>query len=116
MKKFWIIKGILFFTAAVLLMGTATLYLWNWLVPALFSGPVISFWQAVGLLLLTRILFRGFFGMRGGHGWNRHHWRRHWEEKWKNMSPEQREQLRARWKARCGPMWGESQSAADSKQ
>jgi len=29
---------------------TGTQYLWNWLVPALFAGPVISFWQTAGLL------------------------------------------------------------------
>ena len=32
--------------------------LWNWLMPAVFGLPVISFWQAAGLMLLVSILFR----------------------------------------------------------
>lgn len=43
--------------AAVLgLAGVVVMSLWNWLVPALFAGPVLHFWQALGLLVLTRIL------------------------------------------------------------
>jgi hypothetical protein len=43
--------------AAVLgLVGIAVMTLWNWLIPALFGGPVLRFWQAIGLLALTRIL------------------------------------------------------------
>src|SRR4029077_9469013 len=70
--------------------------LWNALVPNLFAGPAIQFWQAVGLLVLSRILFGGFRG-RGGHGW-RH---RGWRGQWGRMSPEERERVReglARWK------------------
>jgi hypothetical protein len=88
-------------------MTMAKLYLWNWLVPVLFHGPVIDFWQALGLLVLSKILFRGFFGMRGGrHGGPMgHHWRKRWEEKYRNMTPEQREELRKKWNTRCGGHW-----------
>lgn len=34
--------------------------LWNWLVPALFNGPIVTYWQTAGLLLLSKILFAGF--------------------------------------------------------
>lgn len=43
----------------VILLLTLPLYfLWNWLVPAIFGGPVITFWQALGLNFLTSILFK----------------------------------------------------------
>jgi hypothetical protein len=46
--------------------GTAVLLLWNWLVPDLFGLRQLTFWEALGLLALSRILFGGFG--RGGHG------------------------------------------------
>ncbi|MBN1543078.1 hypothetical protein JW992_13130 [candidate division KSB1 bacterium] len=57
---------------AVALIGWILMLLWNWLVPALFSGPVIGFWQALGLLLLSKILFSGI-----GRGHDRHFDHRH---------------------------------------
>ena len=33
--------------------------LWNWLVPDLFNGPVLNFWQTVGLFFLSKILLTG---------------------------------------------------------
>jgi hypothetical protein len=48
----------------ILISGTIVMLLWNALLPSLFSLPVISFWQALGILLLCRILFGGV-GMRG---------------------------------------------------
>jgi len=44
--------------------GEIVLHLWNWLLPSLFGWREITFWQAVGLLALCRILFGGF-------GWHR---------------------------------------------
>ena len=51
----------------VALGGFLVQQLWNWLLPALFGWPVLTFWQALGLLALCRILFGGI-GMRGGRG------------------------------------------------
>jgi len=96
-KKIWI-----FFVAppaAVLfiaLCGYIIKALWNWLVPALFtSAHLITFWQALGLLLLCRILF-GSWG--GGH----HGGRRRRREQWEAMTPEEREKFRQSMRARCG--------------
>ena len=75
-----------------------TMYLWNWLVPALFGGPVLTFWQTVGLLVLSKILFGGF--SKGGH-WGHHRsgpWRPYWKEKLQNMSPEDRERFKQKMK------------------
>lgn len=40
-----------------LILGLPLMLLWNWLMPTLFSLPVITFWQAVGLNILSGILF-----------------------------------------------------------
>ena len=42
----------------IVLLGYPVMLLWNWLMPELFSLPVITFWQAIGLNLLCTILFR----------------------------------------------------------
>ncbi|HEU4718852.1 MAG TPA: hypothetical protein VFU15_13505 [Bacteroidia bacterium] len=95
-----IILGALAFCAFALLFGWATMALWNWLMPSLFHLPVLtSFWQAVGLIILGKLLFGGFgkHGCRhcGHRGWRHHrgHWRRRWEEKMANMTPEERERV-----------------------
>ena len=86
------------FTAFAFLLGFVVMSLWNWLVPALFHGPVVTYWQAMGLLILCKILFGSFRGHRGGHpGWRRDHherMRRKLEQRMGSMSEEQREKLR----------------------
>ena len=88
--------------AFVAIGGLIVRLLWNALLPVIFGVPAISFWQALGLLALSRILFGGF-GMRGCGP--RGYFRRTQE-----MTPEERERfrqaLRSRWGA--GPPSGES--------
>jgi hypothetical protein len=58
MKRIWWLRGLKFAlvaVAALALVGAVVTALWNWLMPGLFGWPVIGFWQALGLLLLTRI-------------------------------------------------------------
>ena len=80
--------------------------LWNWLLPPLFGWRQITFWQAVGLLALCRILFGGL----GLHGSGRSRIRRRMEERWEQMSPEDRERFREGLHGRFGfgPAAGES--------
>jgi hypothetical protein len=96
--------------AAVLfffLFGELVKYLWNWLVPALFAGAhLITFWQAIGLLLLSRILFGSWHGGNGGGR------RRHWRRKWESMTPEEREKFRQSMSSRCGGFAPEEPSTA----
>jgi hypothetical protein len=69
----------------IAVLGWMVMTLWNWVVPALFvSARAIDFPHALGLLVLSRILFGGFRGHGGWHG--RRHWRR-----WERMTPEERE-------------------------
>lgn len=98
--------GILFAAVMVAVLGLVagvTQYLWNWLVPDLFSGPVITFWQAAGLLILSKILLWPIG--RGGRWGHRHGGPGpYWSARWKSMTPEQRERLKARMREKwCAP-------------
>ncbi len=109
-KWLWIvpaaIAGMLLFIA---LGGFAVSLLWNWLLPALFGWHTITFWQAVGLLALCRILFGGL----GRHGYGRGR-RRDRAEIWARLTPEERERFRQGLRGRCGfgPAPGESEGPA----
>jgi hypothetical protein len=105
-KLIWLIPlGIVGMAAFIAIGGEIVRQLWNWLVPALFGWKQITFWQALGLLLLCRILFGGF-GMGGGNGkhkWGkRRDWREKMEERCANLSPEEREKFRERMRERWG--------------
>jgi len=77
--------------AAVGVLGAVVMLLWNAIVPELLAGArPIDYLHALGLLLLCRILFGGFRGYGGWHG------RHHWGQRWSTMTPEEREQFRAR--------------------
>lgn len=69
--------------------GWVVMQLWNWLLPTLFGWPQVTFWQALGILALSRILFGGF----GGHSSGRS-WRRHKSGRAEHLTPEERERLR----------------------
>lgn len=70
--------------------GWAVHALWNWLMPALFGLRSITFWEALGLFVLGKLLFGGVRGFGRGHRHHRHdHHRLH--EHWERMSPEERE-------------------------
>jgi len=109
MKKWWILRGLkvlLLVTLAATVFSFVVMWLWNWLMPAVFGLHVVSFWQALGLLVLSRILFGGFRG-RPGFG---KHWRQRMTERWEQMTPEEREKFRAGMRGGCGP-FGSSPAA-----
>ena len=104
MKRFGAkkIAMIIFFgAAAVLVFGGLVMGLWNAILPAVLGVKAITFVQALGILLLSKILF-GFGG--GGFRRRRHEWKQQMEEKLGAMSPEEREKFKAEWKHRCGGM------------
>ena len=110
MRRRWIfivpaaILGMLLFTA---IGGGIVLLLWNWLLPELFGWRQITFWQAIGLLALCRILFGGL----GLHGSGRSSFRRRMKERWDQMTPEERERFQQGMRGR----WGYGPSANESK-
>ena len=82
--------------AGVFVFGSIVMLLWNALLPAVIGVHTITFWQALGILVLSKILFGGF---SGHHNHHRSHHGRH--EKWMHLTPEQREKMKAEWKNRC---------------
>jgi hypothetical protein len=102
MKKNWALKGLKFAVFALLfftVFSFVVMHLWNWLIPALFGAHLITFWQAVGLLVLCKILFGGFRGGPGRHMF----WKHRMAERWEAMTPEEREKFRQGMRGRCGP-------------
>jgi hypothetical protein len=106
MKSRWIVRGveivllgIIIFFGVVVGLGEAVLQLWNWLMPSLFGLHQITFWQAVGVMALSWILFGKAF--LGGRPYGRH-WRGRMRDRWERMSPEEREQFRQAMRQRCG--------------
>ena len=101
MKKHWLLRGMKFVLFAVLfftMFSFVVMNLWNWLMPALFGWRLITFWQAVGVLILSKILFGGFRGRPGRHMF----WRHRMMERWEHMTPEEREKFRQAVRGRCG--------------
>jgi hypothetical protein len=70
--------------------GEVVKLLWNWLLPPLFGAPEVTFWQALGLLALCRILVGGF-GRHGGY-----------RRRMDHLTPEERERFRQRMRERFG--------------
>ena len=66
--------------------------LWNWLIPVLFNGPILTYWQALGLLVLTKILFG--FGGKKHWGQGNNHWKQKWRDKCASMSHEERNRIK----------------------
>ena len=91
-------KFFLFFLiamAGLAVFSAVVLLLWNALLPVIFHLPVITFWQAAGLLLLSKILFGGFRGGWGGGFGGR--WRHKMQQRWMDMTPEERERFKQEW-------------------
>lgn len=79
--------------ALVGLLGLAVYLLWNNVVVAVLGVPSVSYWQALGLFVLAKILFGGW---PGGHGWRE----RMMARRWASLDPEQREHFREEMKRR----------------
>ena len=90
-----------FFGIAVLaLVVYLVMLMWNWLVPELFSGPVINYWQSAGILILSKILFSGFSHRKKEYHGPSSYWRKRWESKMKGMTDEEKAAFRERFHKR----------------
>jgi hypothetical protein len=78
---FKIFFGILAGIAFALLFGYGIMWLWNWLMPELFGLSHIGYWQAVGILVLARVLFSG---LGSGHS-----------------SSSRKRKMHTRWQSKC---------------
>lgn len=111
-----ILKVLVIVAVAFVVFGFVTMELWNWLMPAVFGLKAISFGQAVGLVVLSKILLGGFRPPWAG----RRRWRRQmeerWMERWMQMSPEERERFSAGLRGRWGCGFHPTTEPAEPKQ
>lgn len=87
----------LFLIMIVALLGSLVLWLWNWLMPAIFGLPELTIWQAIGLLVLCRLLV-GNIGFGNHHAHQHGHCKRdegksRLREKWSSMTPQERRHI-----------------------
>ena len=135
---------ILFAAVGILVFGWLVSVLWNYTVPVLFHGPEVTYWQAVALLALAKILFSGFHGGHhrhhrgGGPPWAGKDWKKEWDTgdwskyiqrmMWmkqmqkvywmKHLTPEEREKMKEEWKKRVPDdfeSWEKSEGPDDQK-
>ena len=108
-KKWMLVAAPLGIALFIFIGGEVVMHLWNWNLPAVFGWRQITFWQALGLFALCRILFGDF-----GRGFHRSNIRQRMRERmaghWEQMTPEERERFRQGMRGRCGfgPSVGES--------
>lgn len=74
-------------------------WLWNTLLPEILGVKTISYWQAFGLLVLSKILFGGFRFHKPRNGFNK---RRKLEQLKYDFSDKERNKFREEWKKRFG--------------
>jgi len=89
------IIGVLVIVAASLAaLGTAVMLLWNWILPDTVVGiSAITFWQALGLFALCRLLIGGLGFHKRGPGSHLHrHFHDH-RDKWLKMTPKERHEF-----------------------
>ena len=105
-RNFWF-KKIVGFTvcglAIAALLGWIVMSLWNCVLVAVLGVKLITFWQALGILVLSKILFGGLYKK-----WRNHeggHWNAEMKEKWQNMTPEEKEKFKQNWRNKCST-WG----------
>ena len=96
MRALRVLKFVVMGLAFAALFTFVVMSLWNWLMPGLFGWHMITFWQALGVLLLSKILFGGFRPGWGGR------WRGRMMERWESMTPEEREKFRSGLRHGCG--------------
>jgi len=108
MKKFWVKKvlGMIVCAAlAIVALGFVIMTLWNHILVAVLSVKAITYTQALGIFVLSKLLFGGFKGRGCGCGFRGRG--KEMKEKWMNMTPEEREQFKQNWRSRCRTWRGE---------
>jgi len=94
-----ILLFILLGVVAVFVFGNIVMWLWNYALAPAINIRTVTFWQALGILILSKILFSSFGGGRRP----RRNWRERMRDKWSNMSPEEREKFKGQYENWCRP-------------
>ncbi len=103
---------LMLFILFIILSGLVVMSLWNWLMPALFGFKTLTFLQALGLLLLSKILFGNFGGKhKSGH---KNKWKNRMRSKWENMSEEDKERFKMKYESHwCGSKMSHQPESTD---
>lgn len=107
-RRFWFGKAVMilvFCTAFVMLFSYIVMRLWNGILPDVLGVKIISFWQAMGILVLSKILFSGFGGFHHKKEQFKNRFRQKMLDKWEHMTPEEKQKFKDEWKNRCSG-WG----------
>ena len=92
---------VLFYVAILLALSGAAMFLWNAILPATLHLPIINYWQALGLLVLSKILFGGFHFPQWGRRWGGDDQRPLIKDKLMDMSEQDRTSFKDEWRKRC---------------
>lgn len=85
------------FILLIFLLGAVVYWLWNAILPEVFGAKKLTYPQALGLLVLCKILFGNFGWKKGESG----RFKQGFKDRFRNMSEEERERFREEWKRRC---------------
>ena len=85
-KKRWFFKGFFFVLIFIAVLSLAVMLLWNWLMPMIFGITTITYFQAVGLLILSKILLTGVGKRPSPYSYSR---RKYWHERFEKENKEE---------------------------
>jgi hypothetical protein len=83
-------------------MSAVVMLLWNWIIPSISTFAALTYWKAMGLLVLSKILFGGFHFNR--HKQKMHqHFEQHapFKDKFLEMTDEEKNEFKNQFKSRC---------------
>jgi Ca2+/H+ antiporter, TMEM165/GDT1 family len=84
----------------VFVFGEVVMILWNGVLTPVLNVHTVTFWQGLGILALSKVLFSSFNGRGRSRG-------DYWKQRmmWTQMTPEQKEKFKEEWKCRSR-RWG----------
>lgn len=114
-KAGYFLMVVAFVIVVAAVVTTIFMFLWNWLIPALFAGPLLTYWQALGLLVLAKIVFgianhsKKWKGHHNGHS--------PWKSRCAEMTPEEKQRMKNHFMQRwCGHEHPESEGVTQPEE
>ncbi len=104
-RKGWLF---LFIPLGIAAMSLIVMLLWNALLPDIFHLREITYWEAAGLFILSKLLLGGGFSGRHHHNHRHDHnewkqeWKQQWKNKWEHMTPEERDRFKMKLRYKGG--------------
>ncbi|AXG75199.1 hypothetical protein DVK85_02090 [Flavobacterium arcticum] len=100
-KKLKMLLMIPFVLALIFGLSAVVMLLWNNILPEVIGVKQVSYWQALGLLLLSKILFGGLGSDDRFKSDKKSRKKRAMRKKLKGMSEEELSKFREEWQKRC---------------